>query len=74
MFPAPAKRFFNSMLDLTTQTPLWCDNNPTSSLCYYPSENYLYYLDASFTTNLVFEGVIIFFVVAIFIKKLFEKI
>lgn len=61
------------MLDLTTQTPLWCDNQATST-CYYPSENYLYYLDSSFTANFIVSGLILFFVVAIFVKKLFEKI
>lgn len=61
------------MIELSTTTPLWCDNQATST-CYYPSENYLYFLDASNTITYIFLGAIIFFLTAIFIKKLFEKI
>ena len=63
-----------SIMDLSTTTPLWCQDLSSSTTCYFPSEQYLYYLDASHTIQFIFLAIITFFLVAIFIKKLFEKI
>ena len=67
-------------MTFTTETQLFCDNNATSTLCYYPSEEIAEWLNSSINDyqtgsliSVIFLGTILFFVVSIFMFKIIRK-
>lgn len=61
---------------MDTNTALYCEMTPdmaTTTYCYYPTQEYLDYLDYTHITPLIFIGTMIFFIVAFFIYNLFKR-